>query len=61
MTLRTRILTLILIVQLGLIALLALGSLDRLRRDIATETRMGAETARNLVLATIGTMQGVPA
>lgn len=58
MTLRTRILTLILIVQLGLIALLALGSLDRLRRDIATETRMGAETARNLVLATIGTMQG---
>ncbi|MFN4060714.1 MAG: ATP-binding protein [Paracoccus hibiscisoli] len=58
MTLRTRILTVILIVQLGLIALLALGSLDRLRRDIATETRMGADTARNLVLATIGTMQG---
>lgn len=57
MTLRARILTLILLVQLGLIALLAAGSLDRLRRDIATETRMGAQTARALVLATIGTMQ----
>lgn len=62
MTLRARILGLILIVQLALIALLAVGSMDRLRRDIDTETRMGAQTARNLVLATIGTMQGaVPA
>ncbi|WP_411838187.1 histidine kinase [Paracoccus sp. ME4] len=58
MTLRARILIVILIVQTALIAALAAGSLDRLRRDIATETRMGAETARSLVLATIGTMQG---
>ncbi|CAM3424169.1 histidine kinase [Paracoccus nototheniae] len=62
MTLRTRILLVILAMQLLLVGVLAAGSLDRLRRDIATETRMGAETARNLVLATIGTMQGaVPA
>lgn len=58
MTLRTRILLVILAMQLLLAGVLAAGSLDRLRRDIATETRMGAETARNLVLATIGTMQG---
>ncbi|MGR3200268.1 MAG: histidine kinase [Paracoccus sp. (in: a-proteobacteria)] len=58
MTLRSRILLVILATQLALAFVLALGSLDRLRRDIATETRMGAETARNLVLATIGTMQG---
>ncbi|RJL04809.1 hypothetical protein D3P06_09165 [Paracoccus aestuarii] len=62
MTLRGRILTVILAVQMLLVAALALGSLDRLRRDIAAETRMGADTARALVLATIGTMQGaVPA
>ncbi|MGZ3215202.1 sensor histidine kinase [Paracoccus sp. T5] len=58
MTLRTRILLVILAMQLLLIGVLAAGSLDRLRRDIATETRMGAQTARDLVLATIGTMQG---
>jgi len=62
MTLRSRILLVILATQLLLTGVLAAGSLERLRRDIATETRMGAETARNLVLATIGTMQGaVPA
>ncbi|TGN55303.1 hypothetical protein E4L95_15180 [Paracoccus liaowanqingii] len=62
MTLRARILLVIVAMQLLLVGVLALGSLDRLRRDIATETRMGAQTARNLVLATIGTMQGaVPA
>ncbi|WP_410216725.1 histidine kinase [Paracoccus sp. (in: a-proteobacteria)] len=62
MTLRSRLLLVILLTQLLLIGSLALGSLDRLKRDIATETRMGAETARNLALATLGTMQGaVPA
>lgn len=58
MTLKTRILSLILTTQLLLIALLALGSLDRLRDDIAADSRIGAQTARHLVLATIGTMQG---
>ncbi|MDN5567497.1 MAG: histidine kinase, partial [Paracoccus sp. (in: a-proteobacteria)] len=58
MTLKTRILIVILSTQLLLIAMLAVGSLDRLRRDIAADNRMGAQTARHLVLATIGTMQG---
>ena len=57
-SLTLRILGLILAVQLALIGLLAAGSLDRLRRDIAGETRMAAATARDLVLATIGTMAG---
>ncbi|WP_265501756.1 histidine kinase [Paracoccus beibuensis] len=57
MTLQSRILLVILATQLVLAGILAAGSLDRLRRDIATETRTGAQTARNLVLATIGTMQ----
>lgn len=57
-SLTARILALILLVQLALIGLLGAGSLDRLRRDIAAETRMAAATARDLVLATIGTMAG---
>ena len=58
MTLKTRILIVILTTQLLLIAVLAVGSLDRLRHDIAAGNRLGAQTARHLVLATIGTMQG---
>lgn len=62
LSLTTRILGLILAVQLALTGVLVVGSLDRLRADIAAETRMAAATARDLVLATIGTMQGaVPA
>lgn len=62
LSLTTRILVLVLAVQLALVALLVAGGIDRLRRDIATETRMANATARDLVLATIGTMQGaVPA
>lgn len=62
LTLTSRILCLILAVQLALSGLLVAGGLERLRRDIATETRMAVQTARDLTLATIGTMQGaVPA
>jgi two-component system sensor histidine kinase UhpB len=57
-----RILILILAVQVVLFAALAAASLDTIRRDIATETRLASETARALVLATVGTMQtAVPA
>lgn len=55
--LTARILLLILAVQAGLIGALAAGSLDAIRRDLETETRLAADTARALVLATIGTMQ----
>ncbi|MEO1910874.1 MAG: histidine kinase [Paracoccus sp. (in: a-proteobacteria)] len=58
MTLKTRILIVILTTQLLLIGVLAMGSLDRLRGDIAAGSRLGAQAARHLVLATIGTMQG---
>ena len=53
-----RILLVILAVQAGLFAALAAASLNAIRRDIGTETRLATETARALVLATIGTMQG---
>lgn len=55
--LTTRILLVILAVQALLFGALAAASLDGLRREIATETRLAAQTARSLVLATIGTMQ----
>lgn len=55
--LTTRILLVILAVQTLLFGALAAASLDSLRREIATETRLAAQTARSLVLATIGTMQ----
>ena len=54
----SRILLVILAVQAGLFAALAAASLDAIRRDIGAETRLATETARALVLATIGTMQG---
>jgi two-component system sensor histidine kinase UhpB len=57
-----RILILILAIQALLFAALAAASIDSIRRDIATETRLASETARALVLATVGTMQSaVPA
>ncbi|MCF3974213.1 ATP-binding protein [Paracoccus salsus] len=56
--LTTRILLVILTVQALLFAALAAASIDNLRREIATETRLAAQTARSLVVATIGTMQG---
>lgn len=56
--LASRILIVTLGVQLLLFAALAAASLGGLRRDIATETRLATETARSLVLATVGTLQG---
>lgn len=62
LTLTQRILTVILAIQLLLLVALALVSLQNLRANVVTELRAGVETARSLVLATIGTMQGaVPA
>ncbi|WEF24892.1 ATP-binding protein [Paracoccus sp. S3-43] len=58
LTLTQRIFLVILAVQAALFAALAVASLEGARRDIATETRLAVETARALVLATIGTMQG---
>lgn len=58
LTLTQRILVVILAVQAALFGALAVASLEGARRDIATETRLAVETARALVLATVGTMQG---
>lgn len=58
LSLTQRILLVILAVQAALFVTLAAASLNSARRDIAAETRLAAETARALVLATIGTMQG---
>ncbi|WP_377759776.1 ATP-binding protein [Paracoccus angustae] len=58
LTLTQRILLVILAVQAALFAAIAVASLERVRRDIATETRLAVETARALVLATVGTMHG---
>ena len=56
--LQARIVLLIVAVQAALLAGLALASLDNARRAVGEEVRAGADTARSLVLATIGTMQG---
>ena len=58
LTLTQRILLVILAVQAALCAALAWASLEGARRDIATETRLAVDTARALVLATVGTMHG---
>ncbi|MCZ0960040.1 ATP-binding protein [Paracoccus benzoatiresistens] len=58
LSLTQRILLVILAVQAALFGALAAASLESARRDIATETRLAVETARALVLATVGTMQG---
>ena len=58
LTLTQRILLVILAVQAALFAALAWASLEAVRRDIATETRLAVDTARALVLATVGTMHG---
>lgn len=52
-----RIFLVILAVQAGLLGAMAAVGLEAIRRDVATETRLASETARALVLATIGTMQ----
>ena len=57
-SLTQRILLVILAVQAALFAALAFASLEGARRDIAAETRLAVETARALVLATVGTMHG---
>ena len=58
LSLTQRILLVILAVQAALFAALAAASLEGARRDIATETRLAVDTARALVLATVGTMHG---
>lgn len=58
LSLTQRIFLVILTVQAALFAALAAASLEGVRRDIATETRLAVDTARALVLATIGTMHG---
>lgn len=58
LSLTQRIFLVILAVQAALFAALAWASLESARRDIATETRLAVETARALVLATVGTMHG---
>lgn len=58
LTLPQRILAPILAVQLALLLAVAAFGLQALRHDIAAEMRAGTETARALVLATIGTLQG---
>ncbi|MDB6178938.1 histidine kinase [Paracoccus sp. Z330] len=58
LSLTIRVLIVILAVQAVLFVMLAIANLDGMRREIATETRLATQTARSLVLATIGTMQG---
>ncbi|TBN52210.1 hypothetical protein EYF88_04790 [Paracoccus sediminis] len=58
LSLTQRILLVILAVQAALFAALAVASLESVRRDIATESRLAVDTARALVLATVGTMHG---
>lgn len=58
LTLPQRILAPILAVQLALLLAVAGLSLQALRGDIQAQMRSGTETARALVLATIGTLQG---
>ena len=57
LTLTQRILSVIFAIQLVLLIVLTLASLQTLRQTVTTELRAGVETARSLVLATIGTMQ----
>ncbi|WP_175479799.1 histidine kinase [Paracoccus homiensis] len=56
--LTSRLLLVILAVQLALFAALAVVRVNGLRGEIAAESRLAAQTARSLVLATVGTMQG---
>ncbi|MDO5632002.1 MAG: histidine kinase [Paracoccus sp. (in: a-proteobacteria)] len=56
--LQTRIVLLIVAVQALLLAGLAAASLDNARRAVRDEVQAGMDTARSLVLATVGTMQG---
>lgn len=58
MTLRARILALIVAIQIAMLAALTALSLAHAREAVAAEVRAGADTARSLVLATIGTLQG---
>lgn len=58
LSLTQRILLVIAAVQAALFAALAAASLESVRRDIAAETRLAVDTARALVVATVGTMQG---
>ena len=58
LTLTRRILFVIIAIQLMLLIVLTVVSLQTLRQTVAAEQRAGVETARSLVLATIGTMQG---
>lgn len=58
LSLTQRILLVIVTVQAALFAALAVASLESVRRDIAAESRLAVDTARALVLATVGTMQG---
>ncbi len=57
LTLTQRILSVIFAIQLALLVILTLFSLQNLRQTVTSELRTGVETARSLVLATIGTMQ----
>lgn len=60
--LTTRILLVILAVQGVLFVALASARINGLKQEIAAETRLAVQTARSLVLASLGTMQGaVPA
>lgn len=56
--LTSRLLVVILAVQLALFAALAAARINGLRNEIAAESRLATQTARSLVLATVGTMQG---
>ncbi|WP_188714383.1 ATP-binding protein [Paracoccus acridae] len=58
LSLTQRILLVILAMQAALFAALAVASLEGARRDIVSETRLAVDTARALVLATVGTMHG---
>lgn len=58
LSLTRRILLVIIVVQAVLFAALAVASIESIRRDIAAESRLATATARALVLATVGTMQG---
>ncbi|TRW98627.1 hypothetical protein FNJ84_03455 [Paracoccus sp. M683] len=57
LTLTQRILGVILVIQLALLVALAAASLRNLRAEVGAELAAGVDTARSLVLATIGTLQ----
>ena len=62
LTLTTRIMVLVLAVQLACLAGLAMAGISNARAAVRAELRAGVDTARSLVLATIGTLQtAVPA